>query len=146
MLKNLISLALVAMIAGGIGYAAQNQPADKVVVQAPKTSPASGKQMYVSYCAPCHGVDGRGNGPIASSLVQRPADLAVLSKNNGGKFPSTHVVSVLQFGITVSAHGNAEMPIWGPVFSNMNPTNTQKDVIALRVSNLTRYLDSLQVK
>ena len=38
------------------------------------------------------------------------------------------------------------MPVWGPVFSNMDPTNTQKDVIALRVSNLTRYLDSLQVK
>ena len=40
----------------------------------------NGKQMYVSYCAPCHGVDGKGNGPVAAALKKQPADLAVLSK------------------------------------------------------------------
>jgi mono/diheme cytochrome c family protein len=146
MLKNLILFAIAAAIVVGIGYAEQNQPAPKVVVQVNKTSPASGEQMYVSYCAPCHGVDGRGNGPMASSLVQRPTDLAALRKTNGGTFPSTHVVSVLQFGAKASAHGTAEMPVWGPLLSKMNQTYPQRDIVALRVSNLTRYIESLQVK
>jgi mono/diheme cytochrome c family protein len=146
MLRNLIFFAVAAAIAVGIGYADQSQPAAKVVVQVGTTSPASGKQMYVSYCAPCHGVDGKGSGPMASSLVQRPADLSVLSKNNGGKFPSTHVASVLQFGAKNPAHGTAEMPIWGSLFSQMNPPSPQKDLVALRVSNLAQYLQTLQLK
>lgn len=83
---------------------------------------------------------------MASVLVQRPADLSALSRNNGGTFPSTHVVSVLQFGIANSGHGSAEMPVWGPVFAQMTSSYPRKDVIALRVSNLTRYIESLQTK
>lgn len=83
---------------------------------------------------------------MASSLVQRPADLTALSKNNGGAYPSTHIISVLQFGAAAPAHGTAEMPVWGPVFAQMNPSYSEKDVIALRVSNLARYIESLQVK
>lgn len=146
MLKNLVLFAIAATLVVGIGYADQSRPAAKVVVQVTKTSPASGQQMYSSYCASCHGVDGKGNGPMASSLVQRPADLTALSKNNGGAYPSTHIISVLQFGAAAPAHGTAEMPVWGPVFAQMNPSYSEKDVIALRVSNLARYIESLQVK
>jgi mono/diheme cytochrome c family protein len=146
MLKNLMILAIASTVVVGIGYAEQSRPATNIVVQVAKTSPANGEQMYSSYCASCHGVDGKGNGPMTSSLVQRPADLTTLRKNNGGTFPSTHIISVLQFGAKAPAHGTAEMPVWGPVFGQMNPSTPQKDVVALRVSNLTRYIESLQVK
>ena len=33
-----------------------------------QTSPTSGKEMFTQYCAPCHGVDGKGNGPAASAM------------------------------------------------------------------------------
>ena len=35
-------------------------------------SSASGKEMYLAYCAVCHGVDGKGDGPVASLLRIRP--------------------------------------------------------------------------
>jgi len=35
---------------------------------------ASGKQIFVGNCAPCHGPAGDGNGPAGSSLNPRPAN------------------------------------------------------------------------
>ena len=145
MLRNLFFAALALAVAAGIGYANQST-SRKVVIPVSKTSATNGKQMYVNYCAPCHGVDGRGQGPVAAALKKQPADLALLSKNNGGKFPSARVRTVLQFGIANPSHGTAEMPVWGPVLSGMDTTNTEPNVKALRISNLSRYLQSLQAK
>ena len=139
------SFAILAVaIVIGIGYEAQSQSTDKVVINVNDASPTSGKQMYVSYCAPCHGVSAKGDGPVAASLKQHTPDLTVLSKNNGGKFPSKHIVDVLQFGTANPAHGTAEMPIWGPMLGDMNSTSTENDIKALRISNLSSYLKSLQ--
>ncbi|HUZ58696.1 MAG TPA: c-type cytochrome [Hanamia sp.] len=30
--------------------------------------------LYISYCAPCHGKNGEGNGPAAAGLQIKPAD------------------------------------------------------------------------
>lgn len=144
MLKNLFLIGLAAILAAGIGNAVQTN--DKVVIPAGETSATSGKQMYVSYCAPCHGVDGRGNGPVAAALKQQPTDLAVLSRKNGGKFPSAEIASILQIGAANPAHGTAEMPVWGPVFGKMDATYPQPDVRALRINNLSRYVETLQAK
>src|SRR6187401_2423532 len=43
--------------------------------------------MFQSYCAPCHGKSGRGDGPAAAALKKAPADLTKISARNGGKFP-----------------------------------------------------------
>ena len=98
--------------------------------------------MYTSYCAPCHGVDGRGNGPAAAALKTQPTDLTGLQKNNHGKFPDAHIVAILQFGTELPAHGSAKMPVWGPILGKMNQTNAQDK--QLRISNLSRYLESIQ--
>ena len=152
-MKKLLFLILAVGIAFGIGYAAQSQSTskaaqspDRVVVKVNKAPATSGQQMYMSYCAPCHGVSGKGDGPVAGSLKQRTTDLTVLSKNNGGKFPAKHIVDVLQFGTVNPAHGTAEMPIWGPMLATMNSTSAQDDMKALRISNLSDYLKSLQAK
>ena len=100
--------------------------------------------MYTNYCAPCHGADGRGYGPVASSLKAQPTDLTGLAKANHGKYPDTHVVSVMRFGTEVSAHGSANMPVWGEVFGKMSKTNPQET--ELRTTNLSRYLETIQVK
>jgi putative copper resistance protein D len=34
-----------------------------------------GRALFVSHCAVCHGTEGRGDGPAADGLLQRPADL-----------------------------------------------------------------------
>src|ERR1700674_202975 len=42
----------------------------------------SGKNMFLNYCASCHGVDGKGNGPAAAALKPAPTDLTTLAKAN----------------------------------------------------------------
>src|ERR1700681_4577276 len=32
------------------------------------------KKLYTSYCAPCHGEKGKGDGPAAAALNPKPAD------------------------------------------------------------------------
>ena len=145
MVRNLFFAALAVALLAGIGYANQST-SGKVVIPVSRTSATNGKQMYVNYCAPCHGVDGRGQGPVAAALKKQPANLALLSKNNGGRFPSTHVMSVLEFGAANSSHGNAQMPVWGPMLGHMDSTNAENNVSLLRISNLSQYLQSLQAK
>jgi hypothetical protein len=142
MLTRVLTAAIGIAIAASIGAASQSN--NKITMQVGKTSAVSGQQMYVSYCAPCHGVDGRGNGPVAPALKFAPTDLSMLTRNNNGKFPGTHIVAVLQNGSTLPAHGTALMPVWGPIFGRMNVSNQQER--QLRISNLSRYLETLQVK
>ena len=142
MLKNLLIFSLAAVLAVGAGYA--DQANSKVVIPLKPTAPVSGKQMYTNYCAPCHGVDRTGNGPVATALKQPPVDLTVLSKNNGGKFPSSHIVAVLQYGTQIPSHGTAQMPVWGPVLGKMDKASTQES--QLRISNLSRFLQTIQTR
>jgi mono/diheme cytochrome c family protein len=121
-----------------------SQPMNKVVIPVNKTAATSGREMYGSYCAPCHGTDGKGNGPAASALRTLPTDLTQLSKNNGGRFPGSHIVTVLQFGSEMPSHGSMQMPVWGPILGRMNITTPQDK--QLRMSNLSRYLETIQVK
>ena len=145
MVRNIFFAALAVTVVAGIGYANQST-SSKVVIPFNKTSATSGKQMYVNYCAPCHGVDGKGQGPVAGALKKQPANLALLSKNNGGKFPSTHIVSVLEFGAANPSHGTAQMPVWGPVFRSMDTSDLPQDLNTMRISNLSEYLETLQAK
>jgi len=142
MLKRLSMITLAAAVTVGLGYA--DQAGKNVTISVDKTSPISGKQMYTSYCAPCHGIDGRGHGPAATALKVLPTDLTDLSEKNHGKFPDAHIVAVLQFGANVPAHGSAEMPVWGPILSKMNQGSQQDK--QLRISNLSRYIESIQAK
>ena len=142
MLKHLLVVASIATLAVGMSYA--DQSTSKVTIPVTRTSATSGRQMYANYCAPCHGTDGRGQGPVASALKTPPPDLTLLSRTNHGKFPDTHIVSVLQYGMEIPSHGTSQMPVWGPILGNMNQTNPQDRL--LRISNLSRYLESIQMK
>jgi mono/diheme cytochrome c family protein len=142
MLKRLALTAMAAALVLAVGYADQNK--GKLLIPVDKTSPTDGKQMFNSYCAPCHGADGRGHGPAAMALKTPPIDLTTLARMNHGKYPDAHVLAVMQFGSAIPAHGSQEMPIWGPILGNMNAVNSQdKD---LRLGNLSRYIEKIQVK
>lgn len=142
MLKRLLLTTVTLAFAIGMGYADQSR--NKITIPVKKTSPTSGQQMYAGYCAPCHGVDGKGNGPAAAALKNQPTNLTELKKNNHGRYPDTHIVSVMQFGSEIQAHGSNEMPVWGPILGRMNATNAQDK--QLRISNLSRYIESMQAK
>jgi mono/diheme cytochrome c family protein len=123
--------------------AAQDRPAvDRV--PAPRTIAASGKQTYMHYCASCHGVDARGDGPAAFILKTPPPDLTTLAKRHGGKFPYEYVSDVLRFGTRIVSHGSSDMPIWGPIFGSMD--NYDEVAVRKRIKDLSEYLASLQQK
>lgn len=46
-----------------------------------------GEMEYLSSCAPCHGRNANGKGPLADQLKVPPSDLTQLAKKNGGAFP-----------------------------------------------------------
>jgi len=140
----LLRIAAVLLgIAVVLCYAEDQKPEVKHV-STPSTSAASGKQMFEAYCASCHGVSAKGDGPAAGALKSPPANLTVLSKNNGGKFPANRVTSILRGQATVTAHGNRDMPVWGPVFWHMSQGHEAE--VHQRVANLTHYIESLQAK
>jgi len=141
--KLILMSAALLMFAPAAG--AQDQP-EKVIKHVPikATSAASGKEMYTSYCAVCHGTDGKGGGPAAGALKAPPADLSVLSKNSGGKFPSMKVASAIRGDVNVPAHGSKDMPMWGQLFSTMSSGHQAE--VQQRVVNLSSYIESLQAK
>lgn len=101
-----------------------------------------GRDSFQFYCAPCHGVDGRGNGPTAAALRERPADLTSLARRNDGAFPRERVLTfVTGTGRPVAAHGSSEMPVWGPIFRGLDPSDVR---VATRIDNIVRYVESLQ--
>ena len=142
MVKQLAVIAMIALFPAGMSCANQTTP--KVTIPITKTTPTSGKQMYTNYCTPCHGQDGKGQGPVASSLKSQPSDLTILARTNNGKFPGSHVTAVLEFGSKIPAHGSAAMPVWGPILGKMDVTVPQDK--QLRISNLSFYLRTIQVK
>jgi mono/diheme cytochrome c family protein len=132
----------VLLVVCSLGASAQETTIKHV--PAKPTSAASGKEMFNSYCAACHGTEGKGNGPAAQALKTPPADLSLLSQKNGGKFPGLHVAAVLRGEATLPAHGSKEMPVWGPLFWRMSQGRSSET--QQRVANLTSFIETLQAK
>src|ERR1700691_1102403 len=144
-MPNRIHVAFVAGLLATAAFGIAQTSTQVKEVAGTQTSPASGKQMYTTYCAVCHGVDGRGNGPAAVALKAQPTNLVQLAKDNGGKFPGAHIYAVLQFGTEASAHGTKDMPVWGPALRSLDGGSPQSDMQEhQRIANLTNYLKSLQ--
>ncbi len=113
--------------------------------QLPSNDVPSGKEMFRDYCAACHGLDAKGNGPMAHMLKLPPSDLTTLAQRHGGKFPYEYVSGVLHFGTGATIlHGAKDMPIWGPIFQSLDKNNER--VIEQRIKKLCDYLASLQVR
>ena len=103
-----------------------------------------GPDLFRAHCAPCHGPEGKGNGPVAPALKTKPADLTALAKNNGGKFPSERVSKFISGDEpSLVAHGSREMPIWGPIFHQIEE---DQDFGNVRLQNLIKYLETIQQK
>ena len=104
-----------------------------------------GKDLYLAYCASCHGKLGKGDGPVASALKGPLADLTTISKRNRGKFPREEMEKIIlgEQKSARSAHGSEQMPVWGPVFRKVE---NDQDFGLVRVRRLVEYLMSIQAK
>ena len=64
-------------------------PASAQQVKNPTPSLLGGKVIYTSYCTPCHGSGGKGDGPAAAALSPKPADhtsAAIKNETDGSLF------------------------------------------------------------
>jgi len=144
---KLISLAviLVMISALAVGAASPEQTPPTVKHVPINNAPSnSGKEMFNSYCAVCHGKDGKGNGPAASAMKTPPTDLTVLAQKNGGKYPGAHVAAVIRGQAGLASHGSPDMPVWGPLFSSISQGHEGQ--VQQRVANLVSYIETLQAK
>ncbi len=76
-------------------------------------TPAEGAALFAQYCAGCHGVSGRGDGPAAAGLSPRPANLTTLARRNGGTFPRLAVLGKVYGYSGVGRAATGAMPEFG---------------------------------
>ena len=101
-----------------------------------------GSALYKTYCAVCHGNDGRGKGAMATALKIPPSDLTQIAVHNGGMFPTSRVEKIIAGEEAVpNGHGTQAMPVWGPIFSQIT---WDQDLGRLRIHNLAEYIAKLQ--
>ena len=114
-----------------------------------------GKAEFLRSCASCHGVSGKGDGPVAKSLVKPPADLTKLSEKNNGVFPISRVYGMIDGRIQTLVHGTREMPVWGDIYmqglaDRTSPNFTSKEMaeafVRARILMLVEYISTLQDK
>jgi mono/diheme cytochrome c family protein len=146
-MKAAVMFATVTGLAvlGGLWSAGAESKKKNVEINKVPVSPTrahSGVAMFKTYCATCHGLDGKGGGPAAEALKVAPSDLTLLKQKNGGVYPAVRVSRVIERAEDIAAHGGSEMPIWGPIFESLDPYN--KAVTELRIANLTKYIESIQ--
>jgi len=129
------ALAVVAVRATTPVAAAAQQPS--ILIDS-----LAGRDSFELYCAPCHGAGGRGDGPVATALRTRPADLTTLAQRNEGTFPRERVRDFVSgAGRQVAAHGTTDMPVWGPMFRAFESDARVRE----RIENLLTYVASIQV-
>jgi len=102
-----------------------------------------GSDLYRAYCASCHGKNGKGDGPVAPVLKATVPDLTMITNNNGGTFPVARVRRIIKGEGIIASHGSREMPVWGPIFSQVE---VDVDRGPVRLENLVKYLESIQGK
>lgn len=114
--------------------------------------PDPGRHEYMNSCASCHGVAGKGDGPLYAMLQKQPSDLTVLAKKNGGVFPAQRIQQVIDGRAEVKSHGSRDMPVWGERFANQGNSEyfdvafNADAYVAARIAVLTDYLNRIQVK
>jgi mono/diheme cytochrome c family protein len=105
-LIRIIGAAVMLMIQ--MSAAAKAQEEDPTAT----TPPRSAEAVFELYCAPCHGEDGRGNGPLAFGLSMSPPDLTTLTIRNHGNFPRERLARLIDGRDDIKAHTEErEMPV-----------------------------------
>ena len=113
----------------------------------------TGKEIFESKCATCHGLSGKGDGPQSLIIPKKPANLTILAKKNGGVFPTKLVYKIIDGRQEVAAHGPRTMPVWGMFFQvdvpevppeDTGTLNFREAAVHNKIKALIDYLITLQ--
>jgi mono/diheme cytochrome c family protein len=143
-----IILATLSLAAfdGAAAAAQQEKPMSEQI--------AEGEAIFHLYCAPCHGRDARGGGPVAADLKTEPPSLREIAKRRGGNFDAHEISAYIDGRSMPRAHGTQEMPVWGSLFryiaevSDALASDEQsiENKAQERISLLVKYLETIQDK
>lgn len=103
-MRDLLCVARTNLLVLAVGLLAPGCLPERVGREGPEI-------VYRRYCAACHGVEGRGDGPAAVALTPPPTDLTLLSYN------VEELIWRIDGTQTIRAHGSSWMPVWGEVFA-----------------------------
>lgn len=109
------------------------------------TQSTPGVETFRTYCATCHGTSARGDGPLASSMRRKPADLTEIAKRNGGEYPAELVFRTIDGRQPVRGHGGPDMPVWGDAFLKSREAGDAERVKSV-IQSLVNYLESIQLR
>lgn len=106
-----------------------------------------GKNLYLIYCATCHGLDADGKGPMGPALVLQPTNLTRLKMENEGVFPLVRVVRRIDGRDPLVSHGSP-MPVFGDYFEGRNialrTPSGQSIMTSTPVADLVAWLETVQ--
>jgi mono/diheme cytochrome c family protein len=68
---------------------------------------AKGKEQFTTYCAPCHGDSGQGNGPVAHILAKPPKNLI---SGTSKDLPDGYIYGAIRDGVLSMPSYAEEMP------------------------------------
>jgi mono/diheme cytochrome c family protein len=149
--RSTVLLALTLAAAAAFSRQETKPPAaNGEKAPAPAGDPVRGAVTYRVFCSVCHGRSGRGDGALAESLRQPPADLTRLASRNGGVFDAEKVRQSIDGRDEVIPHGDSDMPVWGVAFQQGTDLEspdgkvTEEEARA-RIADLVAYLATLQV-
>ena len=134
----LFSVFLAVTVASGSGAG----------VKAEDLSGYNGPELYRTYCASCHGLEGHGGGPVASSLRVEVPDLTQIAHRQGGRFPEAQIRRIIDGRTTVPPHGTRDMPVWGQAFRTASANGADDSKGGAEADRLidllVQYLRSIQ--
>jgi hypothetical protein len=138
------TVVIACLFTIGVAIASAGQSSRQGVPPRLVIESMTGEDSFMFYCATCHGVGGRGDGPVARSLKTPPPDLTILTKRNGGTFPRSDVISFVT-GVSdkLPTHGPSDMPVWGPIFRALDPSDAR---VKIRIENIVNFIESIQIK
>jgi mono/diheme cytochrome c family protein len=105
-----------------------------------------GETLFRDNCAPCHGEEGRGGGPVASAIAMPIPQLATLTERNEGEFPRDYVVQIVDGREPVLAHGTRTMPVWGAVFEAYSTDGDDAPSASELIEAIVDYVEGFQVE
>jgi len=138
-------LAKKLAVAGTVLAAFLLIPAAAAAQDQPMKQSTPGAETFRTYCATCHGTSARGDGPLASSMRRKPANLTEIAKRNGGEFPSELIFKVIDGRQPVRGHGGPDMPAWGDALLRSREAGDDERVKSV-IQALVNYLEGIQLR
>lgn len=105
----------------------------------------SGEDLYRRFCASCHGIEGRGDGPVAASLRAEVPDLTRTATRAVGADQRDRIGRIIDGRYIIGAHGTRIMPVWGEDLARLEIGNPDAERSAQTIiARLADYVLSLQ--